>query len=847
MTIPQKTTPRQKPSRRMTRGIDADHFPHAMRSLEHVAQSPYTHAGQSFSGFFLLIVVGAILPAVIFVIWLPSFVAQTVNLSNMVHESRAESIYQLVHTSMKLPRMFSHGFSSYTDTQTVTFGNTTDELERRWKSVWNAFSKSMYEWDYHVHYTYYTVPQDTDSWMRMVGVMGGSWQKHQIKPEYAIPPPLGSEPEHNSGFDHAKILRYHAGWGNESPTRLLGQNVINATTGQVTSWTTLNVTYDGGTNQYDIVRNTPLQYGWMSTSLWHCQSVAHTCMQMTGYFEKEFDSDGNLRGWHYIAYETPGFYSSFEDISKGNGITFLMEKASKKLLAVGSEQKTYYQKEDGSLAIHTYDTFPDSLVNVAGLRVIENVDHSIVNLPQQMGLTHRGKRYNVDAYYYEDGFGIQWYIISVTDEVESVAVPVVLGTMTGLASFIFIFLFILFGCLACLTVRRNMVSIIKNLRHIELMQLKEVRLRKPYTSEFAQITTALHHLKNRMQEYRAFLPNSILEASTTGSEINEVTTDDDTVSLSSNEDDDKKSQIAQETKKKRLSVQKKYIGSRTELDELGKSSFGFHNRDSLNASMDPRFNCNLQVRPMTLLVVEIHNVDVVLECLDWNQFTFQHGEYLASMTKISSAHKGSLDYFSHKYYGYYFKSPVLAAKAALKMEKRLNQLNQVGMEDYSNVPFLFSIGVATGETFIGTLGNQRMKNKIIFGESKKRAENLSKANQKWQTSVLCDQSTRHAIRDIVMTRPVTQIEMSLGRVDAFEVIEVIQHVQDEWMYEIQHELHNKRFELYEEGYKHLVANNLEEALRLFLQFRKDNPQDKVVGKMISSCNAQLIQARARRL
>eukprot|EP00817_Percolomonadidae_sp_ATCC50343_P003674 CAMPEP_0117419290 /NCGR_PEP_ID=MMETSP0758-20121206/886_1 /TAXON_ID=63605 /ORGANISM="Percolomonas cosmopolitus, Strain AE-1 (ATCC 50343)" /LENGTH=741 /DNA_ID=CAMNT_0005200275 /DNA_START=576 /DNA_END=2797 /DNA_ORIENTATION=- len=722
---------------------------------------------------------------------------------------------------MSVPRIYLGAYSgAYPENYTQQSYNDFDNI---WDVVWDSFNSGMHEFEHHVHYSYYF-----EGGTKMIGIMGGSHEKHPIvltTEREAGSLGEGETPLHNDGFDHSSILRFRSWPSLTKPGYLEGNDVINKTTGQVGKLT-LNITYTIPDHFNEIkeiaAANKSKVNGWTTTHLWFCTNPEIECMQMTGYYSIVRSPNLDFMGYHYLSYESAGLSKVLYENSPFSEVSFIFEPSTLKMIASSAYQTfpTYYFDAQNNSLVHTTENYGHLLVRsltkivlaeFADIEVNTVIHHNVYD-PKRGNLL-------IDLAHMQDEWGLDWWIVVVASEISMTLFQGLWGAATVGFSLLMILFSIVIGIILSITVHRPLAMIARDMNKVATLSLEDIDMPKSYSKydEVLQLQHAFKVMIAKLREYKTFLPSAIFEA-----EFQEVETAGDV------------SEIESECNSNATGSSANAMANRFSSTNLTK-------RKSGNV-----FGPRLEELTQTVLAVRLHYIDSILSKVDHKLYISLHGEYLSNVSEICLSHGASMERFSYNEFIFSFSDPISACLTSFKLVKRLDMLSHIERPEHEKINFSYGIGIAHGSAYRGVLGNADMRQRTLFGRTIDFAKLLAETNRKWSTNILIDEALKEAINKKAMTRPITEARLpyEIANDTCFELIPAVEQKYDEWFYELKTKSQIEAYDIYQAAYSEMLEESYEHAQKLFSQFQDIYPDDLVVQQMIKKCTANIIRSKA---
>ncbi len=274
------------------------------------------------------------------------------------------------------------------------------------------------------------------------------------------------------------------------------------------------------------------------------------------------------------------------------------------------------------------------------------------------------------------------------------------------------------------------------------------------------------------------------------------------------------------------------------------------------------FALGLEVKEISVLYIKIANIESLLRAYAPNDVVSQHGRVLAELMKIVAKSKGDISYFDQcKFIVTWNASTkvknhaVEACNAAVLITEAINKITQQLMQFHSFTKGMeITIGVATGSSLVGNIGTQSKRLFSSFGKTHEFSEALTSLSGLWHNSTVIASRTYELAKKEFNIRPIDIIDIPTGenkriQEPVYQIVDKItKHADDEWMYEMEKEKEQNKFENCIKGFearsraeyatavewfeKHLDAHEndviVQQLQDLCAQWRKEGQQDVVV-------------------
>ncbi|EFC36458.1 predicted protein [Naegleria gruberi] len=363
------------------------------------------------------------------------------------------------------------------------------------------------------------------------------------------------------------------------------------------------------------------------------------------------------------------------------------------------------------------------------------------------------------------------------------------------------------------------IQLQKDFKKIEVLDLTNIKPRNSIFTESKSIYSSLTDTVNWLAEFRAFLPDCVL---------NQLEQNQENQAEESATNPNESHRKAQESSS---SIASK-AGSGLDSFRHGST---FRNPKGgvaamLKLGLSSRHSCVLYMRIPALNNVNISDVEILNSTVC---------KVITGVSSICKTVRGDLQIKSHNEYLVVFSDKncsLTGLETSLKITTALNSLNETLIRNGAS-PLKANIAIASGECLQGNVGNNSLRFFTLVGEMIYRARNLSIMCEDYGVSVIVDQETHDENKDSFVYRPVDRYlggDRSISTV--YELIKKNQINADEWLYELEQQKENTKYEIYSQQFTKLFSQpNLEthdlSAIKKVLE-ENQIPNDKLMERLI---------------
>lgn len=180
----------------------------------------------------------------------------------------------------------------------------------------------------------------------------------------------------------------------------------------------------------------------------------------------------------------------------------------------------------------------------------------------------------------------------------------------------------------------------------------------------------------------------------------------------------------------------------------------------------------------TILFSDIVSFTTISEAMRAEEVSDLINKYLNEMTRIITAHNGTIDKFIGDAIMAFWGAPVAdpdhalnACRAAVAMQERMKLVRMEFTE--KGLPEIFiRIGINTGPVIAGNMGSSDLFDYTVLGDPVNLASRLEGANKEFGTSIMISQAVYEKARGGIVARPLGAIKVK-GKTKEVEVYELV--------------------------------------------------------------------------
>lgn len=230
-------------------------------------------------------------------------------------------------------------------------------------------------------------------------------------------------------------------------------------------------------------------------------------------------------------------------------------------------------------------------------------------------------------------------------------------------------------------------------------------------------------------------------------------------------------------------------------------------------------------RRMSVLFTDVAGFTTVSERLSPDELVALLNEYLTEMSQIISDNEGIIDKYEGDLVMAEFGAPIwyedhaaCCCRAALDMQKQLVEMRRKWKDD-GKVELYSRVGINTGEMIVGNMGSRQLFDYTVMGDAVNLSSRFEGANKNYNTTIMIGKETWDDVREDFVTRPLDLLRVK-GKTAPVEVFELLAEKPEELSPD-----KLKVLELFAKGREQYKSHRFEEALQLFQQGFKIDPND----------------------
>ncbi|KAF0975980.1 hypothetical protein FDP41_005307 [Naegleria fowleri] len=366
----------------------------------------------------------------------------------------------------------------------------------------------------------------------------------------------------------------------------------------------------------------------------------------------------------------------------------------------------------------------------------------------------------------------------------------------------------------------------QDFKKIEILDLSNIKPRTSFFSEAKSIYSSLTDTVAWLSEFRAFLPDSVLNQLHRG--------------MSTDESKDAMPNVANNKSQANLS-ESASMASRSQASEskVGESALHMNTTSGHTSSLNSHNMFKLGLSDKHCCVLHIHVANLEEEFQDSEELTSTISKLLTGVSTICKTVRADLQIKSYCEYSIIFADKPngviqMGLDTTLKILTALSHINATLVKN-SHQPLRVGIGVASGVCAQGNVGNRQMRYFALVGPVVKRAKDLSLIALELGIPTAVDKASYALEKDNFIFRPVERYLQDNSISTVYELRSRNQISNEEWLYELQQVKNNSKYteyaqyfdKLFEEGENDQAetGKNMKDFIGQFLMKYPDDKSD----------------------
>ncbi|KAG2386452.1 hypothetical protein C9374_002196 [Naegleria lovaniensis] len=371
----------------------------------------------------------------------------------------------------------------------------------------------------------------------------------------------------------------------------------------------------------------------------------------------------------------------------------------------------------------------------------------------------------------------------------------------------------------------------QDFKKIEILDLSNIKPRTSIFSEAKSIYSSLTDTVAWLSEFKAFLPDSVLNQLHRGIATEELK--DALPNVTNNKTNDANQSETASMSSRSQTCESKVNGE----SALHLNTGGHHPSNSMNSHN--MFKLGLSDKHCCVLHIHVANLED--EFQDSEELTSTISKLLTGVSTICKTVRADLQIKSYCEYSIIFADKPsgviqMGLDTTLKILTALSHIN-ANLAKNGHQPLRVGIGIASGVCTQGNVGNRQMRYYTFLGPVVKRAKDLSLIALELGIPTAVDKESYAPEKDHFVFRPVERYLQDKSISTVYELRSRNQIDNEEWLYELQQANNNSKYSEYTQYFEKLFEGENEQAengkhVKDFIgQFSMKFPEDKVIQRL----------------
>ncbi|HBF34661.1 TPA: adenylate/guanylate cyclase domain-containing protein [Candidatus Sumerlaeota bacterium] len=220
-----------------------------------------------------------------------------------------------------------------------------------------------------------------------------------------------------------------------------------------------------------------------------------------------------------------------------------------------------------------------------------------------------------------------------------------------------------------------------------------------------------------------------------------------------------------------------------------------------------------ELRELSIYFSDVQGFTSISENLTPVELTALLNDYLTAMTDIIMEEGGTVDKYEGDAIIAFWNAPLdlpghaeCAVRAAIRCQKKIDELCPIFMERIDNKPFSARIGLNTGKVVVGNMGSNQRFDYTFLGDAGNLASRLEGVNKQFGTRILISEATKEKLGSDFAVREISRIQV-VGKEEPIRVFEP--------MFPADYAAHKKTFDAFATALSLYYNGSFQEAIAIF--------------------------------
>uniref|UniRef100_A0A7S1KQX8 Guanylate cyclase domain-containing protein n=1 Tax=Percolomonas cosmopolitus TaxID=63605 RepID=A0A7S1KQX8_9EUKA len=796
-------------------------------------------------------------------IWIIAFAVSTTQLKNGIREQTFQNIQSYTEHSLTVPRSITAGLIGFSYSRFLMSplnGNVTMAYPYMYDFLYQTYKHSLIEVNDFLNIDYIAHDNNNLQYVYFAGDQQNGIQYHLVswdgitKEKYSVYDVVDFETGQHSNTTSYEYTRSSA---SDSEAALLAQWTDESTKIPPNTFVYHEPFLDCEANPYCVLFM-ELTFNVFRDDIW----VGTIKTSMGGAGISEFLSKS-------IRSDATAFIIDRHKNEDGSRRNVIVASSTVDIHAPVNPLANFVNGQSNRPVLYPAAQFPDNLVADVSRTVLEaaipnggayNFTHSI---------SHDVDVGNI----FLESSELDWLVVHVLPNTAFIQTPLILGIIGVIMSIFFTIVALVIGIVVSCMIAIPLRNLMKQMQLIENMKLDSIKKEKfTYFSEVRKIQRAFYFMKEKLEEWKSFLPAHLLPE-------NDLTDEMDTLSPKKNgslyhgHSVDAGNAISPHVRKYQVhpgaGMDSGTPADCTDENKSHQSDAPSLSKESTQVAESPhkwahtpsrtlisntlvkkqRFNRLLEQKSVCLMHIRITGFDKSISGMfSPKDFIIQHGTLMEEMSGVCRRLRGVLIHFDANDLVFGFNATLPCSDYAKKacslvetVRSRLHKLNSDWKRE-AKEPLNVTIGIATGEAYVGNVGSHSHKKMTVFGHPRVIARLLcDRAEDLGVDCLICDRTQRKIPandREAYQTRPLDVFLCPrLSRIKLFRAHQLLEYVKfegDEWMYEMQITEKMRKYNPCIEAFEHFENDRIESAISEYEKFETtlEGNQDRQLERLL---------------